>query len=100
VTFASFLENSESVTEVHVLVRVVVVRLCFAGDASQIGCPWRVNSNDNVTESVWFLQMIMLPWQGVSVATGSSMYYVRAVRKIACSLVSMVRRNSRGLIMR
>ena len=60
----------------------------------------RVNSNDNVTESAWFFQMIMLPWQGVSVATGSSMYYVRAVRKIACSLVSMVRRNSRGLIMR
>ena len=39
VTFASFLENNEAVTEVHVLVRDGVVRLCFTGDASQIGCP-------------------------------------------------------------
>ena len=39
VTFASFLEYNEAVTEVHVLVRDGVVRLCFAGDASQIGCP-------------------------------------------------------------
>lgn len=39
VTFASFLEYKEAVTEVHVLVRDGVVRLCFAGDASQIGCP-------------------------------------------------------------
>ena len=39
VTFASFLENNKAVTEVHVLVRDGVVRLCFAGDASQIGCP-------------------------------------------------------------
>jgi hypothetical protein len=30
---------NEAVTEVHVLVRDGVVRLCFAGDASQIGCP-------------------------------------------------------------
>ena len=39
VSFASFLENNEAVTEGHVLVRDSVIRLCFAGDASQIGCP-------------------------------------------------------------